>query len=201
MKVEIEDVIFWMDAIRQSENYFGTLESFWRGQVYSKVWLIEHLQKYAHSEPANAVIHGGWNGVLASLMFNSQIPINHIDSIDIDPGCEEVANMINKRFEMESRFHAHTSDMAAWNYETEPEYVINTSTEHLTRDHYDLWLSRVPDSSLVILQSNNYTSLPEHVRCEVDADKFADFCGLNSIYCKETLELPLYNRFLVIGRK
>lgn len=200
--VNLEDVIFWMDAIRESENHFGVLESFWRGQVYSKTWLIKHLEKHTVGcEPGNVVIHGGWNGVLSSLLFNSNVPVKHIDSIDIDPGCAPIASMINKRQEMQSLFHAHTLDMAAWNYETIPAYVINTSTEHITQEHYDLWLSRVPNESLVILQSNNYTSLPEHIRCVSDVNKFADFSGLNSIYCKETLELPMYNRFLVIGRK
>ena len=201
MKIELEDVIFWMDSIRGSENHFGVLESFWRGQIYSKAWLIEHLQKYASSDPQNVVIHGGWNGVLASLLFNSKIPIEHIDSIDIDPGCKEVASMINKRQEMESRFHAHTCDMAAWNYEKEPAYVINTSTEHLTQEHYDLWLSRVPENSLIVLQSNNYTSLPEHIRCADSVDDFIGISGLTNVYCYDTLELPLYNRFLIIGKK
>jgi hypothetical protein len=39
MKVDIQDVLFWMDAIRDSEDRYRTLESFWKGQVNSKIWL------------------------------------------------------------------------------------------------------------------------------------------------------------------
>jgi hypothetical protein len=45
MKVDIQDVLFWMDAIRNSEDRYRTLESFWKGQVNSKVWLVENLQE------------------------------------------------------------------------------------------------------------------------------------------------------------
>ena len=46
MKVDIQDVLFWMDAIRNSENRYRTLESFWKGQVNSKLWLIEKMQEH-----------------------------------------------------------------------------------------------------------------------------------------------------------
>ena len=36
MKVEIEDIKFWMDAVRNSEDRDRTLESFWGGQLKSK---------------------------------------------------------------------------------------------------------------------------------------------------------------------
>ena len=63
MLVNLDDVAFWMDAVRNSENHFGVLESFWKGQIKSKVWLIEKLTGYAPIKPLNIVIHGGWNGV------------------------------------------------------------------------------------------------------------------------------------------
>lgn len=36
MKINIQDVLFWMDAIRDSDDRYRTLESFWKGQVNSK---------------------------------------------------------------------------------------------------------------------------------------------------------------------
>ena len=41
MKVDIEDVLFWMDAIRNSKDRYRTLESFWKGPVRSKAWVAE----------------------------------------------------------------------------------------------------------------------------------------------------------------
>ena len=71
MKVELEDVAFWMDAIRNSDDRYRTLESFWKGQIKSKVWLVEALEELNINSPQTIAIHGGWNGLLASLLFNS----------------------------------------------------------------------------------------------------------------------------------
>ena len=61
MLVDLDDVAFWMDAVRNSENHYGVLESFWKGQLKSKVWLVEHLYN-SHWRQENIVIFGGWNG-------------------------------------------------------------------------------------------------------------------------------------------
>jgi len=201
MLVNLDDVAFWMDAVRNSENHFGVLESFWKGQIKSKVWLIEKLSGYTPIKPLNIVIHGGWNGVLSSLLFNSRLDINDIRSIDIDPSCEETANMICKSQEMIGKFTAITADMCEYKYEYEPDVVINTSTEHITQEQYNLWLSNVPDNCLVVLQNNNYKEVPDHVRCYDSLHQFADNSGLGDIMYKDTLKLPLYDRYLLIGRK
>lgn len=201
MLVNLDDVAFWMDAVRNSENHFGVLESFWKGQIKSKVWLIEKLAGYTPIKPLNIVIHGGWNGVLSSLLFNSRLDINDIRSIDIDPSCEETANMICKRQEITGKFTAITTDMCEYKYDYEPDVVINTSTEHITQEQYNLWLSNVPNNSLIVLQNNNYKEVPDHVRCYNSLHQFADNSGLGDIMYKDTLELPLYDRYLLIGRK
>ena len=201
MKVDLDDVAFWMDAIRNAENQYSVLESFWKGQLKSKVWLIENLSKLVQTQNNRVVIHGGWNGVLSALLFNSTIDIKHITSLDIDVSCEEVSAMINKRYEIENRFCAVTADMSVYQYQEIPSIVINTSTEHITQEQYNTWLSNVPNDTLVVIQNNNYHSLPEHIRTFDTVDDFADSSQLNNILCKDVLELPLYNRFLIIGYK
>jgi len=201
MLVDLDDVAFWMDAIRNSENHFGVLESFWKGQLKSKVWLVNQLSKHVPDKPLNIVIHGGWNGVLASLLFNSNMKINDIRSVDIDSSCVETANMICKRQEMSGKFNAITADMCEYEYEFDPDVVINTSTEHISQEQYDKWLSKVPSTSLIVLQSNNYYDLPEHIRCFANVVDFYEHSKLRYIKQHDTLELPLYNRFLLIGEK
>jgi hypothetical protein len=203
MRIDLKDIAFWMDAIRDSENHYGILESFWKGQLQSKEWLIENLKKIIpkNKQELNIVIHGGWNGVLASLLYNSDMPVNLVRSVDIDKSCEEVANMINKRQEMNSQFLAVTADMCFYEYDFLPDIVINTSTEHLTKEKYKVWFDRIPNNSLIVLQNNNYYEISEHVNCYSTVDKFAKNCQLENILFKDTLSLPLYNRFLVIGYK
>ena len=204
MKIEIQDVLFWMDAIRNSKDRHRTLESFWKGQVNSKIWLIENLEhnvilRQNMLSDYKVAIHGGWNGVLSSLLFNSNIGIKHITSIDIDPTCKETAFTINKRQEIEGRFTAVTADMTTYEYDA--DIVINTSCEHITNGSYDQWLDLVPNSALIVLQSNNYVEPEEHINCSADLNSFIKHSRLTNVIWAGELELPLYKRFMIIGRK
>ena len=198
MKIEIQDVLFWMDAIRNSDDRYRTLESFWKGQVNSKVWLAENLLGFVPVRPLNIVIYGGWNGVLASILFNSKIAVKHITSVDIDPVCEDIANTINKRYEMQGKFSAITTDMCG--FETSADVVINTSCEHITQEQYEQWLSNQPNDATIVLQSNNYFDLDEHIRCSTD---LADFTIMSKIkpYFRGIFPTPKYDRYMLIGKK
>lgn len=199
MKVDIEDVLFWMDAIRNSNDKYRTLESFWKGQVNSKVWLAKELYSIIpKTKQNNIVIYGGWNGVLASILFNSRLPLNSITSVDIDPVCKDIACTVNRRYEIERKFNAVTADMCKY---TQPaDVVINTSCEHITQEQYEQWLSNQPDDALFVIQSNNYFELDEHVRCSTDLDDFIKMSNIQVLYSGE-LETPKYDRYMVIGKK
>jgi len=198
MKIEIEDVLFWMDAIRNSDDRYRTLESFWKGQVNSKVWLAENLIGFVPVRPLNIVIYGGWNGVLASILFNSNIAVKRITSVDIDPVCEDIANTVNKRQEMQGKFSAVTADMCE--YTTNADVVINTSCEHITQEQYEQWLNNQPNDAVFVLQSNNYFTHDEHVRCAIDLTDFTRMSKLTPYY-RGTLDTPKYERYMIIGKK
>lgn len=197
MLIDTEHLHYWMQAIRQSEDPMRTLDAFWAGQIKSKEWLISNLKPFV-SDEVSIDIHGGWVGVLASMIFQSDIPCRSIRSLDIDPSCESIASMMNKKEEMEGRFSALTGDMCDVN--SEADVIINTSCEHITQDQYGLWLSKIPIGSLLILQSNNY-NIPEHVRISISLDEFKQQCeGIDILWSGE-LELPLYDRWMIIGKK
>jgi len=196
MKLDIDHVLFWMDAIRNSNDKSRVLESFWKGQIKSKIWLIENLKPYL-KENSTIDIFGGWNGVLASLLFQTDIMFKKITSIDIDPGCKDVALTINKIEEMSGQFNAVTADMS--NYSSSADYVINTSCEHISQDQYDNWLSLISDNCLIILQSNNY-QISEHIRTALSIDEFIEQSKLNVIF-SSTLNMPLYDRYMIIGKR
>ena len=199
MKVDIQDVLFWMDAIRDSDNTYRTLESFWKGQVNSKVWLTEQLVKFVPVRPLNIVIYGGWNGVLASILFNSNLSIQYITSIDIDPVCENIANTVNRRYLDKNKFTAITADMTTVTDES-ADVVINTSCEHITQQQYDKWLSNQPNDAVVALQSNNYFNLDEHIRCSENLEDFVQMSNINP-YFRNTLRTLKYDRYMLIGKK
>ncbi len=204
MKLDIEHVLFWMDAIRNSQDRDRTLESFWKGQIRSKEWLIKNLEYFIHPAvnknmnfPLTVDIHGGWLGVLSSMLFQSNIPIKSIRSIDIDPSCEITANTMNKIEEMAGRFKAVTADMCS--VASDADIIINTSCEHITQEQYDHWLSIQNKNSLLVLQGNNY-NIPEHIRISNSIEEFQKQCRLTNLLFAAELELPLYKRFMVIGR-
>jgi hypothetical protein len=195
MQIDLEHFHYWMQAVRQSPDPMRTLDCFWQGQMKSKEWLCTQLRKHVHKF-VSIDIHGGWNGVLASMLFQSSVPVDTIRSIDIDPSCESIATMMNKQEEMTGKFRAVTADMC--DIRSDADVVINTSCEHITQDQYDLWLSGIPYNSLIVLQSNNY-EIPEHIRIAKDLEEFKQQSNLNVLWAGE-LDLPLYKRFMIIGR-
>jgi hypothetical protein len=188
-----------MQAIRQSDNPMRTMDAFWSGQLKSKEWLIETLAMHCSikSGPYDIDIYGGWVGVLASMIFQSTIPVWKIRSIDIDSTCESIAITMNKIEEIQGRFTAITADMC--DGLSEANIIINTSCEHLTQEQYNKWLSKMPVDSILVLQSNNY-DIPEHIRTADSLEKFKQQSNVEIIWAGE-LELPLYTRWMIIGRK
>ena len=195
MNIDTEHLHYWMQAIRQSPDPIRTMDAFWSGQLKSKEWLITNLRKHV-KKVVSVDIHGGWVGTLASMLFQSDIVCTSIRSIDIDPSCEPIANMMNKGEEMVGKFRAVTADMCS--IRSDADVVINTSCGHITQDQYDLWISGMPHNTLLVLQSNDY-NIPEHVRTAKDLEEFKTQCGLSRVLWAGELELPLYKRFMVIG--
>ena len=203
MKIDVNDIAYWMDTIRDEDNHmrYHMLESFWHGQLKSKIWLCETLANVEHTISNRIVIFGGWYGVLATMIFNSDVGAKHITSVDIDPACKDIAVNMNKAYAMNGKFNAVTEDMCNYEYTEDPHIVINTSCEHITQQQYDAWLEKVPGDAWIVVQSNNFASHKEHINC---VDSLKDF-RWNSKISKEfysgTLELPEYDRYMIIGRK
>ena len=196
MKIDTEHLHFWMQAIRQSNNPMRTMDAFYSGQIKSKECLIENIRELV-TDSVRIDIHGGWVGVLASLLFQSDIPIKYICSVDIDPLCEQIATMMNKIEEQENKFKAITKDMC--NVPINGDIIINTSCEHITQEQYEKWLSNIPKDKLIVLQSNNY-QIPEHIRIATNLEEFINQSHIKVIKQTE-LKLPLYTRYMIIGKK
>ena len=200
LKINIQDVLFWMDAIRQSDDRYRTLESFWKGQINSKVWLIEQLKKLPRVHSMDILICGGWYGVMATLLFNSDLYVNKITSIDIDSKCENTANTMNKQYEIAGRFRAVTQDMMTYKDYDESDMIIITVCEHLTTEQYNEWLNLIPKDKIIVLQSNDYV-IPEHVNPMKDLNQFVSQSKLYPIVEPSELQTEKYKRFMIVGKK
>jgi len=77
--------------------------------------------------------------------------------------------------------------------------VICTSCEHLGQHLIDEFLKRRKKGSLVILQSNNYFSINEHINCHNSVVEFEKTLKLEKILYRGTLKLDKFERYMVIG--
>lgn len=196
MKISTDRLHYWFQAIRKSPDPQRTLDAFWQGQIRSKEWLIDNISPYIVNNCC-ITIYGGWVGVLASMMFESFKNIKHIINVDIDPLVEPIAKIMNQEEYNQGKFNAVTKNMV--DYTDLSDIVINTSCEHINQKDYELWLSNISKNSIIVLQSNNYI-IDEHIRIAKNLDEFVKQSNLNIINL-DVLELPLYNRFMLIGKK
>jgi hypothetical protein len=173
-------------------------DAFSSGQIGSKIWLCEELEKTTWD--VNYVyLYGGWYAMTAFLLLSrGEFKMQKIRSIDIDPKCEEIANTMNKIELMKGNFHAVTADMC--NLRSDADVAINTSCEHITQDQYEQWLTCLPQNSLLVLQSNNY-KIHEHIRISEGLDDFVEQSQLSKVLYCDKLDLPLYDRYMIIGYK
>lgn len=175
-----------------------------RKQLASKLWLLEQLHLHVGGELPFVTVLGGWYGVLSALLLNDpRFQIGQICSVDIDPSCAPVAELLNRRFGANRQFSTKTADM----YQLDPDFyradqnsiVINTSCEHIP--DVATWLLTLPMNQLVLLQSNDYRAVPEHISCVDSAKELADKARLSKVIMTGSLNTGKYTRFMVIGRR
>lgn len=183
------------------------------GQLKSKSWLVDNLP----DNLGTVFICAGWYGTLASLMFDrAKHKFAKIRSFDIDDTCAAIADNINRPWVMDGwQFKASTLDIHDMTYPTQfttfrsdgsgveleemPDTIINTSCEHI--ENFSDWYNAIPSGTCVILQTNNYFDLPEHINCSVNIQDFAKSTPMQSLYYEGTLSLSKYDRFMRIGIK
>ena len=207
--LKLTDIIHWFNAIRNlpDDQRYRALEGMWDTQLYSKLWLTGELNKCIQSSsvPKNIYIFGGWVGILSSIMFqHCTFNINKIYSIDIDPWCESVANMICTPYEInQGKFKAITADMQSYQYNDMflPHIVVNTSTEHVTQEVYDNWLMKIPSGTLIVIQGNNFFSCSEHIRCTSSLEEFLRINHVKQQVFAGELPNAIYVRYMAIWRK
>ncbi|MGX1789806.1 class I SAM-dependent methyltransferase [Bosea sp. NPDC055332] len=173
-------------------------------QIASKRWLVETLAEVLPKPDGPVWVLGAWHGVLgAMLLADERLTIPGVVSLDIDPDCAPVAEILNHRHVASGRFRAVTADMMGLDFErTEggrPGLVINTSCEHL--DDVPGWIAGLPAGLPLLLQSNDYFREPDHRSCVPSLDAFKAQVGLSELWFAGALPTRNYTRFMLIGRR
>lgn len=177
-----------------------------KNQTACKKWLLEELARVRGPELGRVHILAGWYGLLgAMLLADPRLGIAHLTVMDIDPACEDVALSLNATHVRAGRFAFRRQDIHELDYSSPPEglqapdIVINTSCEHLAG--FAHWYARLPEGVTLVLQSNDYVAIPEHVNCVESLADFERQAPMRERLYAGALKLDKYTRFMLIGRK
>ena len=192
------------------------IDCFSQGQIKSKKWLIDELTKL-DLNLGTVFLCAGWYATLATMLFESSIKIDKIRSFDIDPSCVFIAEVFNKPWVVDNwkfkpctqnifdiNYHSHTYNVYKANGTTgeltdAPDTIINTSCEHI--ENFDEWYNLIPDNKLIILQTNNYIEIEDHVNCSNSLSEFRIQTPMTTLLYEGELVLDKYTRYMRIGLK
>jgi hypothetical protein len=206
------------DWLEKYQDRADLNDHFSRGQIKSKLWLMEELRNVVSgNELGTVVLYGGWYATIAHFFFKFFSP-SKLYSIDLDPGTVEVADSFNKRQGEDNnwQFKAFAYDVNQLNYtdkgfvipadntkmgvtqvSVKPTVVVNTSCEHMNDD----WFTNLPDGQFVVLQTNDYFANEQHTNCVNSVNEALSKYKFNEVYFSGELDTQLYRRFMIIGKK
>lgn len=190
-------------------------DAFSWGQLKSKRWLVSELEKL-DLDLGIVFLSAGWYATLAAMMFDSKCKIEKIRSFDIDGSCANIADTINRCHVLDNwKFKASTLDIHAMTYPLNyttlranksqvelvemPTTIVNTSCEHI--ENFTSWYNKIPNGKIVVLQTNNYFDIDEHINCSESLSDFANNTPMTTVLYSDELILPKYKRFMRIGIK
>ncbi len=183
-------------------------DAFASGQVVSKLWLLDVLERIIDLQNINEELEiltlGGWYGILHFMLrCRKNIKVKSYRSLDIDQEACDIADAINETWVWQNwKFKSVVADANTYTYSPlEYNTVINTSVEHMESRQ---WFDNIPRGTLVILQSNDMPH-EDHSSNHASLDEFvSDFKVSELFYSGQKLfqyDDLNFKRFMIIGRK
>lgn len=207
-------ISYWSSICEKKANFN---DHFSRGQIKSKIWLIEELNKILDNKNIGTLVHyGGWYATIAYFLFNN-FNIDQYYNIEADKECVWIGDEFNypqynagwkyKGIHMDvneikynnNSFTAYTQNKQSEVIELDikPNFILNTSCEHMD----ETWYNNLPEGSIVALQTNNYFSNEQHINCVGGVEEAIAKYPMSEVYYSGELDTQLYTRFMVIGKK
>ena len=114
-------------------------------------------------------------------------------SFDVDPKCAKIGRM------MYPNVHFKTVDINKF-HPGKYDVIICTSCEHISDEMLNNFLSkRNKEKCLVVLQSNNYFELKEHINCKKSLEEFENSVKIRVLNSSEKRINDKFDRYMVIG--
>tara|TARA_Y100000034_G_scaffold62421_1_gene75713 strand:+ start:265 stop:864 length:600 start_codon:yes stop_codon:yes gene_type:complete len=166
-------------------------------QIENKKWLVESLDRYYETVKEfpnlegspKTVIAAGWYGLAGHFIkkkYNTEVT-----SFDMDPMCKIVGQKLfpNVRFQ--------TSTIEEFNFK-QYQIIICTSCEHISDKVINDFIAKKHFASIVVLQSNNYFSIKDHINCKNSLLEFENSVKLKTLWSSQK-NFGEYDRYVVIG--
>jgi len=184
-------------------------DAFSKGQLASKKWLIEELQKLDNKSFENIAMLGCWIGASVDSLLKT-LDTQRIYGIDSDPVAIELAEKLNQQHVQNSwKFKGVVEDVSMLDtstmqiqiggelIEVQPNMVINTSCEHMEND----WFESASATQLIVMQTNNFKEWHEHVNCVTSVKDMQEKYPLTKTVYAGELIMPNYTRYMQLGFK
>lgn len=177
--------------------------SFSHGQIHSKLWLCEELEKFLPSE-SNLYILGSWYNTLGFMLL-CRNPHNYksITAIDID-STQEIADKLTDAWTFDPMIVKNVrADASKCDFHDSKAVYINCSVEHFQNTE---WFNNIPEGALICLQSISITD-PEEPwlirQPNATFDEFAKKYPITNTLFSGTKRIQYsdwgYDRFMLIG--
>ena len=195
----MQNILKAISKITDNADIKSIINSVNSNQITSKEWLIDSISDRLEFIVKNpkVCVAAGWYGMLADKMRD--FTDNKVVSFDIDPKCAEYGKIIYPEVSFKT---ADINDFHAGKYDV----LICTSCEHISDETLNKFLRTRKEQSLVVLQSNNYFGLDEHINCKNSLKEFTDSLSytvpsakINILNSSEKRINDKFDRYMVIG--
>ena len=208
---------FKMLLDKHPDRILDIYDSFSRNQYASKDWLIDKVNEYPHNYKAKTLdkkikicLLASWYGMLAYRLIDrfTLKKIANIDCIDFDTKAKAIAKKLWKKIEADNLKKGKLTYVKFIEQDIKSiekldyQVVICTSCEHLDQKTIYDTISKCEEHTLVVLQSNNYSEIPQHVNTIDTWENFANqyVSKLRNMKIHEK-DFGKYKRFMIIGTK
>ena len=138
-------------------------DAFSSGQILSKLWLCEQLEQTSLTKrPITIWLYGGWYATTALLLLSrDKMNIRHIVNHDIDSVALDISKQLLDPWTYNNPifYSTVTIDVNRIEYDSYPDLIINTSTEHIESTQ---WYDNIPKGITCAFQSND---MPHENHC------------------------------------
>jgi len=172
-------------------NGISFVESLRPNQIICKKWLVEEICNIK-MKWNKVLVLGSWNSVLLYELFSTYGEVTWFDFVDIDETVHKHRDLYFEINNIQKNYNSIVMDATEFSDHKSYDLIINTSCEHM----HDIPAVYGPTYAL---QSNNYTTIPEHINCVESDLQLAKKNNITRILYSSSCKLSNYDRFMTIG--